>query len=62
MQTIAELFIWADTHNYPQLVLSQKDIIKPGVRSWMMLNNHPERVQQAIERIATFQKKHELAS
>lgn len=53
--TKRELIRWARVHNYPQLVLSEKDVVRPGRAAWHKLfADRTGRATVAMERIETF--------
>jgi hypothetical protein len=49
--TISELLTWGERKHYPQLVLSNEDILRHGELHWRRMAKDKERRQLAWQRI-----------
>lgn len=46
---------WLELHHYPQLVLTESDVVKPGPLAWKrLLSDTSGRIEQALDRIGAF--------
>jgi hypothetical protein len=56
--SIDELMRWAERYHHPQLVLSEKDVVRHGERSWHQLfTGTQERIERAVQRIQGWQQR-----
>lgn len=50
--SIHDLLLWGKEHHYPQLVLSEKEVLRHGESAWQKLaNGTHDRIEKAFERI-----------
>ena len=60
--TVKELLAWGDSRSYPQLILSEGDVLKHGELHWHRMARNRERRMLAWKRIQMWQEYMQRAS